>query len=206
MESRVPRCKERLANVHHCLVCCDEFRETEATGAVNKAPVCQIRAGCQGAARFADCTRMSSGYRTLPRFFLAALFHPWTWRMAWRDSRSQRGRLLIFSLAIVAGIAALAAIHSLQASVQKGIETQAKALLGSDLQISSRQPLSDEDVARLQGMARDISRETTFPSMLKFLPGGGARMVQVRGLEGAYPYYGQVETKPAEGWQRLKEG
>jgi len=47
--------------------------------------------------------------------------------MAWRDSRSQRGRLLVFSLAIVAGIAALAAIHSLKASVQKGIDTQAKA-------------------------------------------------------------------------------
>jgi putative ABC transport system permease protein len=136
---------------------------------------------------------------------LAALFHPWTWRMAWRDSRSQRGRLLIFSLAIVSGIAALAAIHSLKASVQKGIETQAKALLGSDLQISSRQPLSEAEITRLKGMSREISRETTFPSMLKFLPGGGARMVQVRGIEGGYPYYGQVETMPADGWQRLKQ-
>ena len=30
-------------------------------------------------------------------------------------------------------------------------------------------------------MARNISRETTFPSMVKFLPDGGARLVQVRG-------------------------
>ncbi|MCW1886497.1 ABC transporter permease [Luteolibacter flavescens] len=149
---------------------------------------------------------MSSGSRSLPRFFLAALFHPWTWRMAWRDSRSQRGRLLIFSLAIVSGIAALTAIHSLKASVQTGIETQAKALLGSDLQISSRQPVSAEDLTRLKTMAQSVSRETSFPSMLKFLSGGGTRMVQVRGIEGGYPYYGEVETNPAGGWQKLKEG
>ena len=76
--------------------------------------------------------------RAVPRSLWRALAHPWTWRMAWRDSRSQRGRLAIFSLAIVAGIAALVAIHSLKASVQAGVATQAKALLGSYLQIASR--------------------------------------------------------------------
>ena len=124
--------------------------------------------------------------------------------MAWRDSRSQRVRLVIFALAIVSGIAALVAIHSLKASVQTGIETQAKALLGSDLQISSRRPVKAEDFARLSAMARNISRETTFPSMVKFLPDGGARLVQVRGIEGGYPFYGTVETTPADAWQRLK--
>ena len=39
----------------------------------------------------------------LPRTLWASLLHPWTWRMAWRDSRTQRHRLVIFSLAIVAG-------------------------------------------------------------------------------------------------------
>jgi putative ABC transport system permease protein len=142
--------------------------------------------------------------RSLPRSLATALFHPWTWRMAWRDSRSQRVRLVIFALAIVSGIAALVAIHSLKASVQTGIETQAKALLGSDLQISSRRPVKAEDFARLSAMARNISRETTFPSMVKFLPDGGARLVQVRGIEGGYPFYGAVETTPADAWQRLK--
>src|SRR5688500_10011062 len=104
--------------------------------------------------------------RALPRSLWTALLHPWTWRMAWRDSRTQRGRLAIFSLAIVAGIAALVAIHSLKASVQTGIGTQAKALLGSDLQISSRQPISPADTAKLTARARRVSRETSFSSML----------------------------------------
>jgi putative ABC transport system permease protein len=139
----------------------------------------------------------------LPGNLWTALLHPWTWRMAWRDSRTQRLRLVIFSLAIVSGIAALVAIHSLKASVQTGIETQAKALLGSDFQISARRPITEERYAQLSELARNISKETSFPSMLKFLPGGGARLVQVRGLEGGYPYYGEVETQPADAWKRL---
>ncbi len=147
---------------------------------------------------------MPSDVRPLPRNLCMALLHPWTWRMAWRDSRTQRLRLVIFSLAIVSGIAALVAIHSLKASVQTGIETQAKALLGSDLQISSRQPVADEDFARLSSMATRISRETAFPSMMKF-PNGGARLLQIRGIEGGYPFYGKVETQPADAWERLPD-
>src|SRR5688572_23480292 len=110
----------------------------------------------------------------LPRNLVTALVHPWTWRMAWRDSRAQRQRLVIFSLAIVAGIAALVAIHSLKASVEKGVASQAKALLGSDLQISSRQPISEADASRLARRSVRISRETGFASMLYFSSGNTA--------------------------------
>lgn len=142
--------------------------------------------------------------KPLPGNLLAALFHPWTWRMAWRDSRSQRGRLAIFSLAIVSGIAALVAIHSLKASVQQGIETQAKALLGSDLQISSRRAIDADEAAKVALMARRMSRETSFTSMLFFPKADAARLVQIRGIDGAYPFYGEVETNPPDAWQRYQ--
>jgi putative ABC transport system permease protein len=140
----------------------------------------------------------------LPRNWWGALVHPWTWRMAWRDSRSQRKRLAIFSLSIVAGITALVAIHSLKASLQNAIEKEAKALLGSDLQISSRQAISDEAVAEVATKATRISRETSFSSMLYFPTADGARLVQVRGVEGDYPFYGKVETSPRHAWTRLR--
>src|SRR5215207_2573652 len=110
----------------------------------------------------------SDAVRPLPRGLLAALVHPWTWRMAWRDSRTQRPRLVIFSLAIVSGIAALVAIHSLKASVQSGIDAQAKSLLGSDVQVSSRQPFTAEEEAKLVARSVRVSRETGFSSMLYF--------------------------------------
>ena len=95
----------------------------------------------------------SSNMKSLPRSLWTALFHPWVWRMAWRDSRSQRLRLVIFSLAIVSGIAALTAIHSLKTSVERGIESEAKSLLGSDLRVSSRKEITQEEVDKLSEMA-----------------------------------------------------
>ncbi|MGB6223238.1 ABC transporter permease [Haloferula sp.] len=149
---------------------------------------------------------MGSNKRGLPGSLWAALFHPWVWRMAWRDSRSQRVRLVIFSLAIVSGIAALTAIHSLKTSVERGIASEAKALLGSDLRVSSRKEISVDEVSQLAEMASRSSREISFPSMMRFLPDGGARLMQVRGIEGDYPFYGEVETRPADAWGKLKGG
>ncbi|TDU70921.1 putative ABC transport system permease protein [Prosthecobacter fusiformis] len=144
---------------------------------------------------------MPSDPRPLPAGLVPALLHPWTWKMAWRDSRTQRLRLLIFSLAIVSGIASLVAIHSLKASVESGIRAQAKELLGSDLQVSSSQPLSPDETNGLTKRSTRVTREVAFPSMMTF-PNGGTRLVHVRALDGDYPYYGQVKTVPAEAWQR----
>lgn len=148
---------------------------------------------------------MPSEVHTLPRSLWKALFHPWIWRMAWRDSRSQRVRLVVFSLAIVSGVAALTAIQSLKASVERGIASEAKALLGSDLRVSTRSEISAEEMRQLAGMAGRISRETSFPSMMRFLPQGAARLVQVRGIEGDFPFYGKVETRPEDAWEKLPE-
>ncbi|MGV3662694.1 MAG: ABC transporter permease [Prosthecobacter sp.] len=148
----------------------------------------------------------SSDPRPLPTALLPALLHPWTWRMAWRDSRTQRARLLVFSLSIVSGLAALVAIHALKASVENGISAQAKELLGSDLQVSSRQAIPEEEAAKLLQLTAPTrsTRETAFPSMMSF-PQGTSRLVHVRALEGAYPFYGKIETLPADAWQRLPQ-
>lgn len=139
----------------------------------------------------------------LPKSVLGALLSAWTWRMAWRDSRNQRLRLLIFSMAIVSGIAALVAIQSLKVSVEKGVEAQAKELLGADVQVSSRQKITDDDIASLSQMANRSTREVAFPTMMRF-PDGSAKLVFLRALEGEYPFYGKVETVPAPAWNQLK--
>ncbi|RYD26909.1 MAG: FtsX-like permease family protein, partial [Verrucomicrobiaceae bacterium] len=141
----------------------------------------------------------------LPRNLWSALFHRWTWRMAWRDSRSQRMRLAVFSMAIVSGIAALVSIHSLKSSMEDGIQGQAKALLGSDLMVSSRQAFKPEEEKSLTAGAIRVSHEAAFSSMLSFPANGSARLVQVRGLDGGYPFYGTVRTTPADAWARFRQ-
>jgi putative ABC transport system permease protein len=109
-------------------------------------------------------------------------------KMAWRDTRASRRRLLLFSLAIVLGVAALVAVGSLRDNLRIAVEEQTKSLLGADL--------TDER-----------AREISFNSML-ILPGAGGatRLVQVRAIEGNFPFYGDFNTTPAGAREALRSG
>ena len=67
----------------------------------------------------------------------------WLLRMAWRDSRRNRSRLLLFISSIILGIAALVAIYSLGDNMRDEIDRQAAALLGADLELSTNRQPSD---------------------------------------------------------------
>src|SRR5215471_9026009 len=98
--------------------------------------------------------------------FLPALFSPWTWKMAWRDSRTSRRKLLLFSGSIILGIAALVAVGSLGANLNRAIEEQAKSLLGADLAINSRDPFTPEADQLFQKIGGEQSREISFTTMI----------------------------------------
>jgi len=134
------------------------------------------------------------------------LFQPWVWKMAWRDSRRSRRRLVLFSGSIVMGIAALVAIGSFGRALRSTIEQQAKALLGADLEITSRQALSPEAETLLRSLGGEQARETSFTSMVQFPKSGDTRLVQVRALAGAFPFYGVMETEPAEAAEQFRNG
>ena len=62
---------------------------------------------------------------------------PWMVRMAWRDSRGQRRKLMLFTLCVVFGMAALTAIRSFRHNLEVAVEKQSRSLLGADLRLSS---------------------------------------------------------------------
>jgi len=120
-------------------------------------------------------------------------------KMAWRDSRTARRRLGLFSLSIVFGVAALVAVGSFSANLRQGIDDQAKGLVGADLVINSRAPLASETEKFVAGLGGEQAHEVSFSSMVAF-PGSGwrTRLVTVRALEGGYPFYGTYRTAPVE--------
>jgi putative ABC transport system permease protein len=117
--------------------------------------------------------------------------------MAWRDSRRNYSRLLLFISSIVLGIAALVAIYSLGYNLQQNIDTQAASLLGADLEISDNQPPSKKIVSLIDSLKGQQSKELSFASMIYFPKNSGTRLAQIRALEGDFPYYGELETEPA---------
>ncbi|MEM1296010.1 MAG: FtsX-like permease family protein [Verrucomicrobiota bacterium] len=138
---------------------------------------------------------------------LRELISGWTWKMAWRDSRRDRRRLVLFSLSIVFGIAALVSIGSLRDNLQAAIEVQAKELLGADLMLSSRRIYSEEVLAEMEKIPGQRVDETSFMTMLRFVDSDdGSRLVQIRSMEAGFPFYGNVITEPASAWQGFLSG
>ena len=86
-------------------------------------------------------------------------------RLAWRESRTARRRLLLYMSSIFLGVAALVAIDSFAANVTRSVGDQARSLLGGDLSLSSRQPFAapvDSLLDSLRRAGTPIARVTSF--------------------------------------------
>ncbi len=128
----------------------------------------------------------------------------WLANMAWRDSRTYRRRLLLYMSSIILGTAALVSIRTLGDSMRTAINQESRALLGADLDINTRRAFSDSAEVFLQGLGGVQSRQTSFASMVAFPRSASSRLVQVRALEGDFPYYGELETAPPDAAQRFR--
>ncbi|MGH2647437.1 MAG: ABC transporter permease [Ginsengibacter sp.] len=120
----------------------------------------------------------------------------WLMQMAWRDSRRSRSRLFLFISSIILGIAALVAIYSLGNNLQDEVNNQAASLLGADLEISGNHPTTPAIQKIVDTLGGERSAQQNFASMVLFKKNNGTRLVQVRALQGAFPYYGSLETSP----------
>jgi len=131
---------------------------------------------------------------------------PWLFEMAWRDSRRNRSRLLLFISSIIFGIAALVAIYSFRYNLQNDINSQAATLIGADLTVSGTRPADATIKPLLDSLGDKRSEERSFVSMVYFPRTNGTRLVQVHALKGGFPYYGSLETTPLQAGQTFRTG
>lgn len=130
----------------------------------------------------------------------------WLFKMAWRDSRKNRSRLLLFISSIVLGIAALVAVYSFKDNLQRDIDQQAKELTGADLVIESRRTINEKTGTKLAKIGDKLSEERSFASMVYFINNQGSRLVQIKALNGNFPFYGAIETTPATAAKSFQSG
>lgn len=130
---------------------------------------------------------------------------PFWLKLAWRESRSSVRRLGVYMGAITLGVAALVAINSFRAQVVESVDAEAKTLLGADLRLGSNREFPDSVAAVLDSTRSagvPLSRMVTTTSVA-LTPRGVPRLVQLRAIDGDYPYYGEMVTQPAGAWPRL---
>ncbi len=122
----------------------------------------------------------------------------WLVKMAWRDGKASGKRLLLFMASIILGIAAVVSIQSFSQNLKENIGLQSKALMGADFLIDSNQPANARVLQLIDSLGGADAREVNFASMAAFTRNGATKLVQVRGIEGGFPFYGELETEPVD--------
>ncbi len=130
-------------------------------------------------------------------------------RLAWRESRTARRRLLLSMSSISLGVGALVAIDSFAGNLTRSLREQSRALLGGDIAFASRRPFTPAADSLFDSLAAsgvELAYSTNFPSMAFVPRTGNTRLVQIRAVSAGYPLYGEITTEPAGKWEELRTG
>lgn len=120
----------------------------------------------------------------------------WLLKMAWRDGKASGKRLVLFMASIIMGIAAVVSIQSFSENLKENIGLQSKALMGADFIIDSNQPPNERVHQIIDSLGGADAKSIGFPSMAVFPKSGNTKLVNVKGIDGKFPFYGQLETDP----------
>lgn len=120
----------------------------------------------------------------------------WLLKMAWRDGKASGRKLVLFVASIIIGIAAVVSIQSFGNNLKNNIALQSKSLMGADFKISSNNPPNEIVANIMDSLGGANAREISFSSMAAFPKTGATKLVQVRGMEKGFPFYGDMETMP----------
>ena len=119
----------------------------------------------------------------------------WLFKMAWRDAKASRARLLLFMASIILGIAAVVSIQLFSQNLTANIQRQSKSLMGADFLIDTDQLPNERAQAIIDSLKPDAS-EVNFVSMVAFPKNNGTKLVRIRALQGDFPFYGTIDTQP----------
>lgn len=121
-------------------------------------------------------------------------------RFARRELRAGLAGFRIFLACLILGVAAIAAIGSVRASIEAGLKAQGAVLLGGDAQAEfTYRFATEEERSWLEGVADRISEIVDFRSMavINGPEGPETALTQVKAVDAAYPLLGEVELDPA---------
>ncbi|MDX1470699.1 MAG: FtsX-like permease family protein [Flavobacteriaceae bacterium] len=120
----------------------------------------------------------------------------WILQMAWRDARASKGKLMLFMASMILGIAAVVAIESFSTTLKENIALQSKSLMGADFIIDSDSPPNERVEFIMDSLGGPDAEEISFTSMIAFPKNDESKLVQVRGIQGEFPFYGELVTDP----------
>ena len=123
--------------------------------------------------------------------------HALAWRLALRDLRGGLRGMRVVLACLALGVATIAAVGSLRASVDRGLVTEGARLLGGDIAIENgSQPLPDALGAWLRARGGRVSQIVSLRT-LAVAPSGERLLVELKAVDRAYPLTGAPVLDPA---------
>jgi putative ABC transport system permease protein len=122
-------------------------------------------------------------------------------RLATRELRHGGRGFLLFFLCLALGVAAIAAVTSLRAAVEDALRTEARPLLGGDLEVrfTQRSPTA-EQAAFLRQTSAATSAVVEMRAMARRASGDGQSvMVELKAVDALYPLFGDLILSPPRG-------
>ena len=130
----------------------------------------------------------------------------WVWIMAWRDARHNFSRLLLFMASLITGIAAVVALDSFSHTMENDIDRNAKELIGADLVVNGDKKFGPELLKVFDSTKLEQASEADMASMVLFLNSGQSRLIRLVAFSGPFPFYGKIETLPADAYSKVATG
>ena len=113
---------------------------------------------------------------------------------AWRDLRHGARSLWVFCACLALGVALVAASGGLFRQVSDALLSDARALLGGDLEVRADAPLRPEELAWMRARG-EVSLLIEMRTMLR-TGDGRTQLVELQSFDDAYPLYGEVALEP----------
>ena len=120
-------------------------------------------------------------------------------RFARRELRGGLRGFSIFLACLALGVAAIAAVGSVRASIEAGLAREGAALLGGDAELEfTYRFANDDELAWMANTAEAVSETVDFRSMAVVDRDGTVErgLTQVKGVDSAYPLIGAVRLAP----------
>jgi putative ABC transport system permease protein len=127
----------------------------------------------------------------------AYLSAPLSWRFAAREMRAGVRGFRIFLACLALGVAAIAAASSTAEAFRRGLAEEARTILGGDLAVSAGRAFTGAERAAFERTGRTTYAVAT--RAMAQAPSGARRLVELRGVDGAYPLAGEVDVRDAAG-------
>lgn len=119
-------------------------------------------------------------------------------RIARRELRGGLRGFRVFLACLALGVAAIAAVGSVRVSIEEGLAREGAVILGGDAELSFTYRYADvAERAFMDEVAQVVSETVDFRSMVVVDRDGVERgLTQVRGVDAAWPIYGDVGLDP----------